>query len=196
MGGIWVTLRTYSHGVGGCHQEERFAACGCKKASLARGLHVGGALGPSSDQRSALAKKRGLQPGRQGFPALDKCAQLPGVRSAGSGAHHSTSLPLTPTLIHCHSPGCRRRHPEGVTRTLRARPAPAGGDVGPPRTRWPPAGLSPGWCAARTRLCDESPASSGAVSEWKHYHNLITFQKRSLRNPSPQPQCQPRRSQG
>lgn len=49
----------------------------------------------------------------------------------------------------------------------------------------------------RTHLRDVSPAcSSGAGSEWKHYHNLITFHKRSLRNPTPQPQCQPRSEPG
>lgn len=153
-------------GWGGCHQEERFAACGCKKASLARGLHVGGALGHSSDQRSALAKKRGLQPRRQGFPALDKCAQLPGVGSAGSGAHHSTSLPLTPTPIHCHSLGCRRCHPEGLTRTLRARPAPAGGDGpghGGPRQGSRQAGAQRGHACVMSLQPPPEPCPNGNI---------------------------------
>lgn len=163
----------------------------CGTHALAGRPYARRALGCSSDQQSALAKKRVLQPRNEGLTALDHCAQRPGKGLWVSAALGGAQQPHLHARTDQPSQACYRQcHPK-VTRTLRARPAPAGvdsaGHAGPRQ------GLSPGrpWCPAGWRECEASPGSSGTGSEWKHYHNLITFHQRSLRSPSPQPQCQP-----
>ena len=158
--------------------------------ALAGGLNIRPALGRSSDQQSALAKKRVLQPRNKGLPALDHYAQHPGKGLRGLGPWvEPSNLTSTPTLNSCHRllQVVSSRGDKDLEGTAGPR------WCGQRGTRWSPAGalaslalVSSGW-----RECDKSPAFSGTGSEWKHYHNLITFHRRSLRNPSPQPQCQP-----
>ena len=147
MGGIWVTLRrgwdrrAMVIGSGrGLPPRGKICPRRRRTHALAGGLHIRRALGRSSDQQSALAQKRVLQPRNKGLPALDHYAQHPGKGLRGLGPWvEPSNLTSTPTLISCHRLLC---HPE-VTRTLRARPAPNGvdsvGHAGP----WQ--GLSPAW---------------------------------------------------
>ena len=120
----------------------------CGTHALAGRPYARRALGCSSDQQSALAKKRVLQPRNEGLTALDHCAQRPGKGLWVSAALGGAQQPHLHARTDQPSQACYRQcHPK-VTRTLRARPAPAGvdsaGHAGPRQ------GLSPGrpWCPA------------------------------------------------
>lgn len=95
----------------------------CGTRALAGRPHIRRALGRSSDQQSALAKKRVLQPRNKGLTALDHCAQHPGKGLWVSAALGGAQQPHPHTRTDQPSQACYGQcHPQ-VTRTLRARPA-------------------------------------------------------------------------
>lgn len=156
------------------------------------------------DSRSSAHPSDQQREEAEGSGAGDRTQLMPTQRPA------SFLLPLTPTVTGRVTGRCIEQcHPEGLwAETLHCRllllktpfymleqaSSRLGGKLRTPHPRalaGAPARLACVFSGWREPVCLTSPhASPKPGSEWKHYHNLITFHKRSLRNPTPWPECQ------
>lgn len=167
---------------------------------------------PGHKHRCPAQKEQPSCPGRVHHcpPSL---SLLSGEGAEGSATRWAGRRPA-PCLLPSDTHTEQMPHPEGVTgtsgtacsscqlpfvcRPRAGRPQPAGMAQD---TLWPLVGalarLACMSCGQQEHVCLTSPQPSPEPgSEWKHYHNLITFHKRSLSNPSPWSQCQPRMEPG